>query len=163
MKKKKEKELKKGKRKSELFLAEAGVVFAVNGDSGAYRSPGINLGHIRGFHIDAAMAHGPAKVVVPIGTVEAVADPFGHFLVEEKQNIGNVGEIIISTQLFGAAGHFLGADLGPDSKSTGGGAVVGAGGNKEIKNFLAVFKTIQPLGGQVDLDPFAADGGVGFT
>lgn len=72
------------------------------------------------------MAHRDAKIVVPIGAVNTVAYFFGGFVIVEKHNVGDIGKIIIITQFFGAARHFLRADLGPNSESTIGSTVPSA-------------------------------------
>lgn len=134
------------------------MVFAINCHRGADFGPIIKLGDFGGFHIDTAMGHGDAKIIVPIGAVKAVADFFCHLVVVEKHNVGNVGKIVISAGFFGTAGHFLGADFGPDGESTGRGAVVLTGGNDKIKDFLAVFVSIKVLVSQINLDFFRGVG-----
>jgi len=99
------------------------------------------------------MTHGSAEVIMPIGTMETVAKSFGDFIVVEKYNIGNVGEIVVGAQFFAAAGHFLGADFNPNSKITGGGSVPFAGGDRISGDFLIVVKNIKLLGSQIDLNP----------
>jgi len=53
----------------------------------------------------------------------------------------------------------LGSDLGPDSESAGGGAVVGAGRDEEFKNQTIIFVGVEALGSQIDFDP--AESGIG--
>ena len=96
------------------------MVFAVDGYGGTDFGPGKDLGDFVGFHIDATVGHGGAEVVVPISTMKAVAHVFGALIVVEKENIGDVGKVVVSAKFFGAAGHFLGADFSPDLKSAGG-------------------------------------------
>lgn len=87
------------------------------------------------------MAHGNPKVIMPVGTMNTVADFFGSCVVIEKEDMRNVGQIIVGTQFFGATRHFLGANLSPDGKGATGGAIPGTGGYLVFKLFLTIFKS----------------------
>jgi len=60
------------------------------------------LGYIRGPHIDTTVGHGDAEIVVPISAVKAEAKIIGKLSIAEKENIGNVGKVIVSAQFSGA-------------------------------------------------------------
>ena len=52
-----------------LFGAKFGLVLTVDNDRSVDFSPGVNLGNVTGFHVNATVGHGGAKVVVPVGSV----------------------------------------------------------------------------------------------
>ena len=66
------------------------MVFSIDYYGGADFCPAVELGDFRSFHVNTAVRHGDAEVVVPIGAVEAVADMFGNLVVVEKKNIWNI-------------------------------------------------------------------------
>ena len=76
---------------------ERGFVFAVDSNRSVKGGPVENLGDVRGFHIDTAVGHGHAEIVVPISAVKAEAKIVGKLGIAEKENIGNVGKVIVST------------------------------------------------------------------
>ena len=139
------------------------MVFTVNSDGGANLGPIKDLGGFFGFHIDTTVRHGDAEIIVPVGTMKTESDAFGVRRVMEKHNVGYVGQIVISAQGLGAAGHFLGADFGPDGKSAIGGTIPLAGGNEKIKNLSVAFIGIKTLGGKVNLNALIAGVLIGFT
>lgn len=105
------------------------------------------------------MGHGDTKIVVPISAVKTKAHFFGDVVVVEKHNIRNVGEIIIGAVFFGAAGHFLRFDLGPNFESASGSSAPGARRYKKLKNFLAVFVGGGLLSGKINFNPFIGASG----
>jgi len=52
----------------------------------------------------------------------------------------------------------LRSNLGPDFECTGGGTSPGAGGSQKVINFLAVFKTVDSLVGQINFDSLVGGG-----
>ena len=107
------------------------------------------------------MAHRDAKVIVPIGTVNTKAKLLFEGIVVEEQDIGNARKIVVATIFFGATAHFLRFDFGPNRKGAIGSAVVGARGNREVEDSLAIFKAVEALSGEINFNILSITAGKG--
>lgn len=67
------------------------MIFPVDSDGGVQIGPGEDLGYLFGFHIDTAVGHDNAKIFVPVGAVQAIAELFWITIVVEKKNVGDIG------------------------------------------------------------------------
>ena len=82
-------------------------VFTINDNLGADICPIVDLGYFGRPHVDTAVTHGSPKIIVPISAMNAIANPFGDFFVVEKQDIRDIGKIIVGAKFLGSAGHLL--------------------------------------------------------
>jgi len=70
-------------------------------------------------HIDAAVGHRVAEIIMPVGPVNSVSTHLSHFSVVEKHSVRNIRKIIVGSQLLGAAGHLGETQFGPNAESAG--------------------------------------------
>lgn len=97
------------------------------------------------------MAHGGAKITVPVGAVDGIA-------LVEKHGEGYVGQVITWP------GHVLVTEFDVDTVLPGNGGVLpGAGGNHEGINQGVAFESIYHLVGQININPAASISGTGYT
>ena len=53
--------------------------------------PVVDVGNFFGFHINTAVGHGYAKIIVPIGSVNTVAGLFSNLVVVKEKDVRDVG------------------------------------------------------------------------
>ena len=63
-------------------------------------------------HVDTAMTHRPAKIVMPVGPVDRI-------VCVEVLNPRHVGHVIVVARCAAATRHILARDFGPDAKTAG--------------------------------------------
>lgn len=113
----------------------------VNRNHCAHRGPIEQPSCVSGTQIDAAVAHGGAKIVVPIGAMQTV--PF-----VKIHHVGDVREEIIRSR------HVCRAIFDIDAKhSCDGYRRPGTGGNNELVYDLIAHHSEGPLGGEIYVNP----------
>ena len=120
--------------------------------------PVIEFFSIFGFKVDAAMRHGMAKVVMPVGAMEAITAASGDFRAGEVHDIREIREVVIGIDGVGAAFHFRVAEFDPDIKGAGRGSTPKASRNREFIDKLVVFIGIEFLVAKVNVNAFSSRG-----
>lgn len=99
-----------------------------------------------------------AKVVMPVGAMEAKAAVAGNLVIRKVHDVGNVREVVIGINGFGAAFHFRISKLDPDVKGAGGGTGPFARRNREFIDELIIFISVESLMAEVDVDALIGRG-----
>lgn len=140
-----------------LVYPNEGCVVLVGAEPGAGAVPGGKcpveepFGVLDG-EVDAAVAHGRAEVVVPVGAVEGVA-------VVKVLDPLHVGQAVVGAGGAVAAVHGLRGGAGPDAEEAGdGGIVVDAGGDDEAVYEAVAAPGVEGLVLEADFDPLFAAG-----
>ena len=120
--------------------------------------PVVEFFSVFSFKVDTAMRHGVAKVIMPIGAMEAITAASGDLIAGEVHDIRDVREIVIGVDGLGAAFHFRVAEFDPDVKGAGGSSTPEASGNREFIDKLIVFIGIELLVAKINVNAFISSG-----
>jgi len=99
-----------------------------------------------------------AKVVMPIGAMKAIAAVAGNLIIRKVHDVGNVREVIIGINGFGATFHFRVTEFDPNIEVASGSPTPFARRDREFVDELVIFVGIEFLVAEVDVDALIGRG-----